>query len=82
MLFIAGLVFLVDNHQTESLERQEYSGAGTKNHVVGILGELFLPYLDPLGIRILGVIDTQFVAKHTLQALHHLHRQCNLRQQI
>ena len=43
---------------------------------------MLLPYFHPLGIRILGVVDAQAVAKDTLQALHHLHRQGYLRQQI
>ena len=82
LLLIGSLVFLVDDDQSEVLEREEYGTAGTEDHVVGILGELFLPDLHTLGIGILGVVDAQTVAKDVLEALHDPYRQCDLGQEV
>ena len=57
LLFITGLVLLIDYHQTQILERQQHGTARPQNHIIRMLGELFLPDLHPLGIGILAVID-------------------------
>ena len=82
LLLIAGLMLLIDNHQPQVLERQQYGTACPKDDIIGMSGELFLPNLHPLGIGVLAVIDTQTIAKHMLQALHNLHRQRNFWQEI
>ena len=82
MLLERGLVLLVDNNQSQPLEGQEQRRTGTKNHLVGIGGKLFLPYLHALGIRVFRVVNAQQVAKHLLQAVHHLYGQRYLGQQI
>ena len=82
LLLIAGLVLLVDNHQTQLLERQEDSTTGPEDNIIGMARKLFLPDLDAFGIGILGMIDAQAVAKHALQPFHHLDGEGNLRQEI
>ena len=82
LLLIGCLVLLIDDDEAQTLEGQEDGRAGTENDIVGILRQLLLPYLHPFGIGVAGVVDTQSVAEDTLQALHHLHRQRNFRQQV
>ena len=50
LLLEAGLVLLVDDDETEALERQEDGGAGTEDDVIGMARKLFLPDLHTLGI--------------------------------
>ena len=47
-----------------------------------MLRKLFLPYFHTLGIRVFTVINAQAIAKHSLQALHHLHGKRYFGQQI
>ena len=75
LLLIAGLMLLVDDNQSQMLERQEHSRTGPKDDIVWIFRQLLLPYLHTLCIRIAGVIDAQPVTEHALQTLHHLYRQ-------
>ena len=82
LLLIRCLVFLVHNDKPQFLERQEHRRTGTEDDVVGIFGELFLPYLHALGIGIFRMIDAQPVAEHPLQALHHLNGEGYLGQEI
>ena len=82
LLFIAGLMFLIDDNQAQPLEGQEYCRAGSQYHIVGIIRQLFLPYLYTFSIRIARMIDAEAVAEDSLQSLHHLYRQCYLGQQI
>ena len=82
MLLVARLVFLINDDQSQALERQEHRRARSKDDVIGIGRQLLLPYLHTLGIGIFGMIDAQAVAEDALQALHHLHRQGDFRQQV
>ena len=82
LLLIGSLVFLVDDDQSETLERQENSTAGTEDDIVGILGELFLPDLHAFGIGILGVVDAETIAEDMLQTLHDLNSQGYLWQEV
>ena len=82
LLLVTGLMLLVNNDKAQVLERQEHRRTGSQYHVVRVLRELFLPYFHALCIRIPGMVNTQPIAKHALQSLHHLHRQRYLRQQI
>ena len=82
LLFVGGLVLLVDDDEAEALERQEDGTAGSEDNVVGIGRELFLPYFYTLCIAIFGVVDAQTTAKDTLQAFHHLYGKGNLRQEV
>ena len=72
-------MFFIYNDKTQSLERKEYGTAGTQDYIIRILRKLLLPYLHTFGITVLGMIDTQAITEHTLQALHHLHCEGNLR---
>ena len=82
LLLERGLVFLVNNHESEFPERQENSRTGTKNHVIRLVGKLFLPYFHTLGIAVFGVIDAKPIAKHLAKTRHHLHGQGYFRQEI
>ena len=66
LLLIRGLMFLIDNHQSEVLEGQEHSTARAKDDIVRVLGELLLPDFHALGIGILGVVDAEAVAEDVL----------------
>ena len=52
LLLVAGLVFFVDDDESEFLKGQEDGGAGAEDDIVGVAGELFLPYLDALGVGV------------------------------
>ena len=82
LLLVGSLVFLIDDDEAEALEGQEDGTAGTEDDIVGILGELFLPYLNTLGIGIFRMVDAQAMAKDTLEPFHHLDSQGNLRQEV
>ena len=82
LLLVAGLVLLVNNHQSQSLHRQEYGRAHTDHQAEGLGAHLFLPELYPLGIRKLRVINAHFIAENALQPLGYLSGEGNLRQQI
>ena len=82
LLLVAGLVLLVDDDESEVLEGQEDGTAGTEDDVVGIAGELLLPYLHTLGIAVLRVIDAKPVAEDAAQTVHHLDGQRYLGQQV
>ena len=82
LLLVTGLVFLVDNDQSQSLEGQEYGTAGAENDIVRIGRQLFLPDFHAFGIGILRMVDAQTIAEDALQTLHHLHRQRYLRQEV
>ncbi len=82
LLLEAGLVLLVDDDQTEPLKGKEDGTARTENHVVGMAGQLPLPYLYPFGIAVPAVVDAQTVAEYALQPLRQLHRQRNLGHEI
>ena len=75
-------MFLVDDDETETLKGQEHGTTGPEDDIVRITGELLLPNLHPFGIRVLGVVDTETVAKDMLQALHNLYSQGDLWQEI
>ena len=79
LLLIRCLVLLVNNHESQALEGQKHRTSRTEYHIIRILRELLLPYLHTLSITVFRVIDAQPLTEHTLQALHHLHRQRNLR---
>ena len=82
LLLIGGLVFLVDNHQSEPLEGQEHGTTGSEDDIVGICRELFLPDLHALGIGVFAVVDAQSTAEDPLQTFHHLYGEGNLGQEI
>ena len=75
-------MFFVNNDKPKTLEGQEDSTAGTKNHIVGILGELLLPDFNTFGISIFRMVDAQTVTKDTLETIHHLNSKRNLGQKI
>ena len=75
LLFEGCLVLLIDDYQPQTLVGKEDGGACSEYHVVGFGGQLLLPYLHSLGIRVFGVVDTQTVAEDMLQSLCHLHGQ-------
>ena len=82
LLLVAGLVLLINDDKAEVPEGQEDRGAHAQDDVVGVGGELLLPELLTLGIAVLRVVDAQTVAEDTAQAVHHLHRQRYLGQQV
>ena len=82
LLLITRLVFLIDNHESQILERQQNGATGTEDDIIGIARELLLPDLHTFGIRILAVVDAESIAEHMLQALHDLHRESNLGEKI
>lgn len=67
LLLETRLVFLVDNDKTEVAEGQEDGTAGTKDDIIGMVGELLTPYLHALGIAILAVVDAEATAKDILK---------------
>ena len=75
-------MFLVDDNEPQSLVRQKYSRASTKDDVIGFGGELFLPYLHSFGIGVFGVVDAEAIAKDVLKPLRHLDGEGYLRQEI
>ena len=82
LLLVGVLVFLIDNHQAQPLEGQEYRGTHTEYHVVFLPAQLLLPYLHPFGIGELGVIHAQAIAEHSFQSFGDLSGQGNFGQQI
>ncbi len=82
LLFVGGLMFFVNNDEPKTLEGQEDSTAGTKNHIVGILGELLLPDFNTFGISIFRVVNAQTVTKDTLETIHHLNCKRNFGQEV
>ena len=57
LLFVAGLVLFVDDHQSQPLERQKHGTACAEDHAVWLVRELLLPNLHALGIAVFAVID-------------------------
>ena len=82
LLLVTGLMFLINNDESQALEWEKDSTAGSQDNVVGIARQLLLPYLHALGITVFRMINTQPVAKYSLQALHHLYGKCNFRHEI
>ena len=82
LLFIRILVFLIYDDQPQITKRQKNRGTDSENHVIALLSQLFLPYLHPLSVRKLGMINPQARTEYPLQALCDLSGQCNLRQEI
>ena len=81
LLLVRSLVLLVDDDQSETLERQKYGTAGTEDDIVGILRELFLPNLHAFCIGVFRVVDAEAVAEDVLQTFHDLNGKGNLRQE-
>ena len=75
-------MFLVDYHHAKVTERQEDGRTCSEDNVVWLVGELFLPYLYALGIRIFGMVDAKSVAEDTMKALGNLHGEGNLWKEI
>ena len=82
LLLVAGFVFLIDDDEAKMLEGQEDRRTHAENNLVGVGRQLLLPYFHSLRITVLGVVDAQTVAEDTAQAVHHLHRQRYLGQQV
>ena len=82
LLFETGFVFFVNNDKTEVLERQEYGTSCSEDDVVGMGGELFLPYFHAFGITVLGVVDAETVAEHLVKPFHNLNGKGYLGQEI
>ena len=82
LLLETRLVFLVDNDKAEVAEGQEDGAAGTKDDIIGMVGELLTPYLHALGIAILAVVDAEATAKDILKALHNLNGEGYLGKEI
>ena len=59
LLLITRLMLLVDNDETELLERQEDGAASSEDDVVRIVGELLAPNLHTLAVAVLGMIDAK-----------------------
>ena len=77
LLLETRLVFFVDNHQSKPLERQEHGTSCTQYDIVGRAGKLLFPYFHTLVVVVSAMINAELVAKHTAQAVGHLHRQRN-----
>ena len=82
LLLETGLVFLIDNDETQTPEGQEDTATDSDDNVIRPAGEHLLIHFDPLSIRVARMIHPQTVAKDTLQTLSELHRQRNLGQEI
>ena len=82
LLFIRILVFLIYDDQPQVTKRQKNRGTNSENHIIALLSQLFLPYLHPLSVRKLGMINTQPMSEHPFQTLSYLSGQCNFRKQI
>src|SRR3712207_3974281 len=82
LLLETRLVFLVNNDQSELLKGQENRTPGTQNNVIGMAGELLIPYLHTLSVAVFAMIYAQSVAKYPLQTAGYLHRERYFGQQI
>ena len=82
LLFIRILMFLIYDDQPQVTKRQKDRGTNSENHIITLLSQLFLPDLHPLGIRELGMINTQPMPEHPFQTLGNLSGQCDFRKQI
>ena len=82
LLFVAGLMLLVDDHQSQSLKRQKHRAACTEDDAVRLVGELLLPNLHALGIAVFAMVYAEPAAEDSLQSLGHLHGEGYLGQEI
>ena len=75
-------MLLIDDDESESLKGQKNRRPRPENHVVRLVGKLFLPDFDALGIAVFRMVNAQPIAENSAQSLHHLHGQGNFGQQI
>ena len=80
LLLEAALMLLIHNHKAETLKGKEDGGAHPEYKVIGLVRELFIPYLHPLCIRKLAVIDAKTGTKDLPETLGNLGGKGNLRQ--
>ena len=82
LLLVGVLVLFVDDDEAQAAEGEKDGRADAEDDVVGLVGELLLPYFYALGIGETGVIDAQPAAEHTAQTVLHVRGEGYLRHQV